>query len=354
MPNVKLLIQPDDGVESVVGALNKAKTSIEIAIFRCDHKEIEKALVNAVRRGVAVQALIASTNHGGESSLRGLESRLLAAGAVVSRTNNDLPRYHGKYLIIDGRKLYVLGFNFTRADLKSTRSFGIVTTKEKAVQEASKLFTSDATRQDYSKGSNALLVSPINSRDRLANFLSGAKRELLIFDLEVSDTAMVSVLKARAEAGVSIRIIGKLKEHGEYAEVRNSHPLRLHARTIVRDREAFFLGSQSLRRLELDMRREVGIIVDDAALAARIAKVFEDDWTSAVAVDAPVGKVAKRVAKAVAKQIKPVAAIVDQVVAKTGEKLQVDCPEIDQLVKEAVKVAVRDVVQEAVLAGAGK
>ena len=34
--------------------------------------------------------------------------------------------------------------------------------------------------------------------------------------------------------------------------------LRLHVRAIVRDRKAAFVGSQSLRKLELDKRREVG------------------------------------------------------------------------------------------------
>ena len=48
---------------------------MEILIFRFDRVEIEKALVNAVARGVTVRALIAYTNRGGEKSLRALEMR---------------------------------------------------------------------------------------------------------------------------------------------------------------------------------------------------------------------------------------------------------------------------------------
>ena len=39
--------------------------------------------------------------------------------------------------------------------------------------------------------------------------------------------------------------------------------MRLHTRSIVRDGRYAFIGSQSLRQLELDARREVGIIFRD-------------------------------------------------------------------------------------------
>src|ERR1700723_1115546 len=98
---VKLLIQPNDGVSPLVQAIERAKSLVEIAIFRFDRSEIEKALTNAVCRGVSVHALIAHTNRGGEQNLRKLELRLLAGGATVARTADDLVRYHGKYMIID-------------------------------------------------------------------------------------------------------------------------------------------------------------------------------------------------------------------------------------------------------------
>ena len=38
----------------------------------------------------------------------------------------------------------------------------------------------------------------------------------------------------------------------------------MHLRAIVRDGKAAFLGSQTLRRLELESRREIGVIVKHA------------------------------------------------------------------------------------------
>ena len=59
---MKLIVQPEDGVEPLVNEFDNAKKSVEIAIFRFDRKEVERALENAVKRGIFVQTLIADTN----------------------------------------------------------------------------------------------------------------------------------------------------------------------------------------------------------------------------------------------------------------------------------------------------
>ena len=40
---VKLLIQPQDGIAALLTAIKKAKTSIDVVIFRFDRAEIEAA-----------------------------------------------------------------------------------------------------------------------------------------------------------------------------------------------------------------------------------------------------------------------------------------------------------------------
>jgi cardiolipin synthase len=206
---LKLLIQPGDGVAPIVDAINTAKSRVEIAIFRFDRAEIEQALANAAARGVFVHALIAYTNRGGERNLRKLEMRLLAAGITVARTADDLIRYHDKFLIIDRRELFLLSFNFTRLDIDHSRCFGLVTTHPKLVAEAVKLFEADATRQPYVPGLATFIVSPLNARKQLTAFLRGAKKELLIYDPEISDPAMLRLLAGRAQAGVDIQVIGR-------------------------------------------------------------------------------------------------------------------------------------------------
>jgi cardiolipin synthase len=275
---MKLIVQPDAGIAPVITAIKLAKKTIDVLIFRLDRHEITRALEAAVARGVAVRALIAHTNSSGEKSLRTLELRLLEQGVTVSRTASDLVRYHGKMMIVDNRVLHVYGFNFTALDIEKSRSFGITTTHEKLVQEALKLFEADAARQPYVPSCDRFVVSPETARDRLAEFIKGARRQLLIYDPKVSDPAMLRLIAARAAAGVEVRMIGKLggKKAGLLAE---KYPgKRLHIRAIIRDGRLAFLGSQSLRTIELEKRREVGVIVSDPKVVRQLQSVFEQDW----------------------------------------------------------------------------
>jgi phosphatidylserine/phosphatidylglycerophosphate/cardiolipin synthase-like enzyme len=302
-----------------------------------------------------VRALIAYTNRGGEKNLRALEMRLLGAGIIVARSADNLARYHGKMIIIDERKLYVLAFNFTYLDIEHSRSFGVILEDRKLVREAMKLFESDVLRQPYEPGAPALLISPLNARAELAKFLEGAKKELLIYDPNVSDSAMLRILTEKSKAGVEIKILGgaaKLPAH-KLAQIR------LHARLILRDGQDIFIGSQSLRTLELDGRREVGVIFRDRRGAARIAKTFQQDWElvaeplSNETDSEPVQtkKIAKKVAKALTKEMPPVAEVLDLVVKEVaGDSLEVplNADQLQDTVTDALKRAVKEAVRDAV------
>jgi cardiolipin synthase A/B len=277
---MKLLVQPDDGITPVLRAITHATTSIYIVIFRFDFPQVGQALAKAVDRGVPVRALIANTNRGGEKRLRKLEQQMLDAGISVARTSDDLVRYHGKILIVD-KELFVLGFNFTRLDVERSRSFGLVTHDARLLKAATELFESDATRQPYSASDDRLVVSPENAREVLADFIRGAKRSLAIYELNLSDPRMMKLIEERMRARVEVRVIGKVKKPPEGMGVSKLSKLRPHARAIIRDGTRAFVGSQSLRKVELDSRREVGMIVTDPRIARRLQQIFEEDWENA-------------------------------------------------------------------------
>ena len=274
---MKLIIQPEAGVVPIIHAIKTAKKSVDVFIFRFDRDDVEKALEAAVTRGVVVRAIIAHTNRGGETRLRKLEQRLLAHGVLVSRSADDLLRYHAKYMIADST-LHLLGFNFTKLDMDKSRSFAVSTKDSRSVQAAVKLFEADLTRQPYTPAKSNLVVSPENSREMLTGFIKGAKKQLAIYDAKLFDPAMVKLLRERADKGVEVRVLGAIK--GKYGDIeaRKLGNMRLHVRAIVRDGTKAFVGSQSLRKDELENRREVGLIVTNPAMARGMLKVFESDW----------------------------------------------------------------------------
>jgi cardiolipin synthase A/B len=273
-----LITQPKDSLTPLIVAIKKATKQIDITIFRFDVKELQRALEGAVTRGVKVHALIAHTSGGGAKRLRKLELDLLNAGVTVSRTDDDLVRYHNKMMLVDCETLFTLGFNFTRLDIEKSRSLGLVTRNKGIVAEGRKLFEADSTRQPYTAGHDAFLVSPENARTGLASFIKSAKKELLIYEMKISDRQMIKLLQERARAGVDIRIIGKVSKKAEGLKAEKMPGMRLHLRAMLRDGQEMFLGSMSLRGIELDKRREVGIIVKERAAAKRFREIFEEDW----------------------------------------------------------------------------
>ena len=366
---MRLIIEPADGVAPLLSAIERAKKSVEIAIFRLDRRDVELALKAAAAKGVRVTALIAFANRGGEKRLRQLELRLLEAGIIVARTSDDLTRYHGKYILIDRRVLYVLSFNFTRLDIDHSRGFGVVTSRPNCLQEAAKLFKADCTRIRYAPKVETFVVSPANARHVLGTFLKRARKQLLIYDPMISDREMLRILQERAKAGVEVKIIGRVPGQSSL-EVQKLAGWRLHTRTIIRDRRQAFVGSQSLRAAELDSRREVGLIFQDPMAVKKLIDTFESDWTRtstksvpipAGAVDAPIEEPTaaspKEVAKAVevfTQELEPLASTVKkavrEAVIKAGEDVlhDKDVKEtMKKVVKQAVKEAVKDAVHEA-------
>lgn len=350
---MKLFVQPEDGLAPILDAIRRAKKSIQILIFRLDRPEIEKALVEAVERGVAVQALVAFTNRGGDKVLRRFEMRALERGITVTRTADDLVRYHGKMMIIDGKELLLLAFNFTHLDISLSRSFAISTTQKGLVEEAIRLFECDSKRKPYTKGCKNFVVSPVNAREELTEFIKGAKKQLLMYEMKISDNEFVKLLNQKVSQGVDVRVIGSTSSKGTLPSRKLA--MRLHARAIIRDGKSVFLGSQSLRKLEMEARREIGIIVNEPKIASKMIAVFDQDWKGATPATPPaevhdlLNVPAKKVAKKVVKELNLMPAV-EQVLDRVLEKnddVQLETKEVVEGVREAMREEVHAAVTQA-------
>jgi phosphatidylserine/phosphatidylglycerophosphate/cardiolipin synthase-like enzyme len=80
----------------------------------------------------------------------------------------------------------------------------------------------------------------------------------------------------------SLRILGRfgVKVH------RQKRP-KLHAKLLLSDGARALVGSMNIDRSAFDLRRELGIIVDDGPIIKRLVEVFDQDWDDAHRWDAP-------------------------------------------------------------------
>lgn len=276
--SMHVIVQPRDGIEPLLQGIRNARQSVEIVIYRLDRLEIEQALIEAAWRGVHVHALITYTNREDLKEIKKLEKRLTDAGVLVTRTAEDLVRYHSKVMIIDRSRLFLLTFNFTFLDIHHSRSFGVITEDPLLLNEAIGLFEADTLQINHVPEAAPFVVSPVNSRQKLTAFIQGAERQLLIYDGKLTDAQMIRQLEDRVRAGVEIKVIGALDKRVKGISVRKMPQIRLHVQAIIRDGRDLFFGSQSLRKVELDQRREVGLITAEPAAVEHFRIIFELDW----------------------------------------------------------------------------
>jgi len=292
--------------------------------------------------------------------------RFLEAGITVGRTADDLVRYHGKMMIVDRRILFLLSFNFVHMDIEHSRGFGLIVTNPKIVQEATKLFDADLNRQAYTGSLKNFIVSPVNARSELSAFIKKAKKQLWIYDPKIADKPMLKLLEDRAKAGVDIKIIGSLGVRGSNLWVTPLTSMRLHTRTIIRDSRQAFIGSQSLRQPELDLRREIGMIVGDATVVKTLLATFESDWASTgfdetretmKATTEAEPRPTVKATRALAKEMPPLKTTlkkaIKQAVAKAGQD-SLEHGNLKSTVKSIVKTAMKEAVAEMAQEGVEK
>jgi phosphatidylserine/phosphatidylglycerophosphate/cardiolipin synthase-like enzyme len=106
---------------------------------------------------------------------------------------------------------------------------------------------------------------------------------------------------------VDVRIIGKVESKWNVRSEKYPGK-RLHIRAIIRDGDRAFLGSQSLRRLELEKRREVGVIITDDVVIKEMHEIFEKDWAQTPSGRKDLKKAAKAERKSEKKEEKLAAA----------------------------------------------
>jgi cardiolipin synthase A/B len=281
---ISLIVQPGDSFFPIVQAIDAARTSVNITIFRMDDPVIQQAMLDASLRGVRVRALIAANPRGWEKKNRKLLKDLEKAGIETKQPAADTrkTRFHYKILVIDNATSLILTFNPTRENLHYTRDYGVVVRDESVATELNRLFTADWDDREFRPAkSSPLVISPYNSREKMGELLQSATKSIHISDAKLRDYQILNSLMAKARAGVDVKILGSDRYYSDVFSLlkfRQITRFKMHAKCVVVDGARAFVGSMNLRYENMDKRREVGMIVDDPTVVAKLEDIFGSDW----------------------------------------------------------------------------
>jgi phosphatidylserine/phosphatidylglycerophosphate/cardiolipin synthase-like enzyme len=218
---------------------------------------------------------------------------LEAAGAKVEWSDVQFTYMHAKTMVRDDVEALVSTGNYSKTYILKERNYTARLTDAADVADIAALFDADWDRKAPELSCTRLVVSPVNSRDRLVALIESATTSIDIESMQYADSDVQKAVLAKKAAGVTVRVllaapswITANTNAGTYLvskgiEARWLASPAVHVKAIVVDGTRAYLGSENISYTSLSKNREIGIIHEDAAALTVMTTTFEADWTAA-------------------------------------------------------------------------
>jgi cardiolipin synthase A/B len=220
-------------------------------------------------------------------------TRLKAAGADVIWSDASFTYMHAKVMIIDEAEAVISTGNYADFRMKIERNYAIHDSDAADVDALVKLFDADFARKAPDLTCTRLLVSPVNAKQRLLDFIATAKTEIVVESMQMADNDVRDALAARKAAGVDVRVLladpGWITANTEAATFLTAHGIEsrhmkdpnVHVKAVTVDGKTAYAGSINLSWTSLTKNREIGVLISEAANVSSMKATFEKDWATA-------------------------------------------------------------------------
>ena len=286
----KVFATPDAGEQPYLEVLTTAQSSVKVLIYLMGYGGILDTLVAKAKAGIKVSVILDV----GQTANQKYADMLTAAGAEVHWSDPVFPYMHAKTLIVDDRAAVSSTGNYSKSlSILKERNFVAQINDLNDVADLVELFQADWEKRAPNLGCTRLLVSPLNSRERVLNLIDSAQHTLVMETMQFADDDVRAHVQARKTAGVDVRVLLAapswitanteasmfLKNLG--IATRWMSTPGVHVKAFVVDGQTAYMGSENFSYTSLSKNREVGIIALDGAAVQTISKTFEADWATA-------------------------------------------------------------------------
>lgn len=305
-----MLTFPYQSYDHVVDLLREASIdpkvqSIHITLYRvAKNSNIVKALINAVKNGKAVTAVVELRARFDEEANIYWSGKLQEEGAKVIYGVPGL-KVHSKLFLIsrkEGGKIrryaHIGTGNFNGDTARVYTDHSLLTADKRITDEVSKVFSFYA--DNLEKGSyKHLLVAPFFMRKKLIDFIDkeihyARKKKPAFIHLKINnlvDAVMIRKLYDASQAGVEIKLIVRgtcslvagvrgLSDNIEVISIIDK--FLEHSRVFIfcnGGDEKYFLSSGDWMTRNLDVRSEVSVPVYDKTIQRRLRSIFDLLWS---------------------------------------------------------------------------
>jgi cardiolipin synthase A/B len=298
-----LIVMPDDSAQPILDAIAAAEKSLRIKMFLFSDPALLAAVIAAQKRGVKVWVMLNPARRGGEPENEATRKKLKKAGVKVIDSNPAFAVTHEKSMVVDDEVAFVKSLNWETKNLTETRDYAVITARDDEVKEIIDCFEADWHRTKFDAGKHVRLIwCNYNGRDRIAEFIDGAKHTLFVQNERYQDAVIIERLVRAARRGVKIHVMARpphtlkkekliegvggiriLNDVG--VKVHKLKHLKLHAKMLLADSKRAIVGSINFSPGSFDSRRELAIEVDDEHVVRRLHHVARHDWKHSHALD---------------------------------------------------------------------
>ena len=271
-----------------------ATESLDIVVYLLTNQIVIDALMSANERGVEVRVMVEEEPFGGGAD-NGNAVKALEAAGIDTKYGVSTFRYtHAKTVIIDKKRAVVMTANLTKSAFTRNREYLALVTSAAEVSEIEAIFNADWERRAFQPRVSSLVVSDVNSRQKLLELLVTARESLEVQAEVMADKEIRRALTEAQRRGVRVRVVMSPPEpeettYGGLVElssagvgVRLVTDPYIHAKSILVDRERAYVGSINFTATSMDQNRELGLITTTPAVIQQLEAAFNMDWSAGV------------------------------------------------------------------------
>jgi phosphatidylserine/phosphatidylglycerophosphate/cardiolipin synthase-like enzyme len=289
-PSVRLVVEPEAGAAAVLDLIGGATRSLWGEMYLLTDDAAIDALAARAAAGCDVRMLLEPAPYQAETANQDAYTRLAAGGVDVRWSTSRFTYTHAKFLVVDHARLAVLTLNLTASGLSGNREYALLDTDPADAAAAEALFAADRIGAPAAAPPAPLVTSPETTRPTLLDLIASARRTLAIETEELADGAVLAALEAARGRGVAVTLawpgpatgapsaFQDLAAAGAVVRAVGAPPI--HGKAFAADGLAVYVGSANLTATSLDANRELGLRLDDPAVANVIAATISADAAS--------------------------------------------------------------------------
>lgn len=292
----------NSGVDlAIVTDVERAKQSVDAAVFDFRLPSLVDAFVRAAQRGVRVRLVTDySANQVSKEYTDAIE-KMEKGGVQVVRDHRSA-LMHNKFMVIDNRLLWTGSMNFTPNDVYRNNNNmlrvaipELITNYNARFERLYQMRNENAPGKQVpnpkiSLGDEVTIsnyFSPTGGTQKaILDRLKAAKKNIRVTSFTFTDTAMADVLKAQAKANIAVQGIFEARNNGaigaEFAGLQRAgldvledgNCYILHSKTMVIDNRYVVMGSYNFTANAEKSNDENTLIIDDPKLAKEYITEF--------------------------------------------------------------------------------